>query len=413
MKFTKEDKEEIIRVLNNMPDIISSKNEPIPIVDINTISTNTWLFLRSILGIGGSDESAIQGISPYSNAIKIFKNKFPNLYTNQKITENDVESIIESLENNNKDESYNTEFRLDFGHYMEDFIKNQFIKSFDDRYKDDFELQFAKERGSYVAITDIEIYKDSMLYKHPKLPLFADYDYKIKICFEDGTIKNGIFECKTTSIFKVKNDWSESYPEYYHMQGEHYLAVSGYDFFVIACVADNNANNFYAYLSFKDEIYQDKIVSAAVSFWQENVLQKEMPVVNTKEMLDEAIDLIDVDENLKPFSLSDSSFDLLQKREELTKRKDKISKINESLNEQISEIDGKIIKEMSKNTSSVPNMAVAKRGLCIYQLNIKKAQSSRFNRKLFESTYPELKDKINSCVDVNSTTQMNIKKIGY
>ena len=104
---------------------------------------------------------------------------------------------------------------------------------------------------------------------------------------------------------------------------------------------------------------------------------------------------------------------MLQKREELTKRKDKISKINESLNEQISEIDGKIIKEMSKNTSSVPNMAVAKRGLCIYQLNIKKAQSSRFNRKLFESTYPELKDKINSCVDVNSTTQMNIKKIGY
>ena len=49
MKFTKEDREEIIRVLNNMPDIISSKNEPIPIVDINTISTNTWLFLRRFL----------------------------------------------------------------------------------------------------------------------------------------------------------------------------------------------------------------------------------------------------------------------------------------------------------------------------------------------------------------------------
>ena len=413
MKFTKEDKEEIIKVLNNMPNIISEGDEPIPIVDINTISTNTWLFLRSILGIGGSDEAAIQGISPYSNAIKIFKNKFPNLYTNQSINENDVDIIIKSLEENNKEETFNNEFRLDFGHYMEEFIKNQFIKSFDDRYKDDFELQFANKSGSYVAINNIEIYKDSMLYKHPKLPLFADYDYKIKIYFEDGTIKNGIFECKTTSTFKVKNDWGITYPEYYHMQGEHYLAVSGYDFFVIACIADNNANNFFAYLTFKDNDYQENIISNAITFWNDNVIKNSIPHSNNKNMLDDLIELLDVDDTKKPFALSNKSFSNLKKREELLKRKEKISQINENISSQISLIEEQILDEISNGAREIPDMAVAKNGMCIYQVMINKKTSGKFSKNKFLQTYPELKDKYDSCVVSNTSNSISIKKIGY
>ena len=135
MKFTAEDRKEIHTFLENFdPKLLTEPQaKAIPIIDIDTISERTWLFIRSVIGIGGSEDAGLEGCSPYTNPVHIFKSKFPYLYNDQ-MTEENIEKIIKILEENNKDKDYNTQFLLDYGHYMEDFIANQFVRVFEDSY---------------------------------------------------------------------------------------------------------------------------------------------------------------------------------------------------------------------------------------------------------------------------------------
>lgn len=403
MKFTEQDRTEIKAVLNS---ISLTGTKAIPIVNIETISENTWLFLRSVLGIGGSECAGLLNVSPYTNAIKIYNSKYNYLYKNGTMTEEQIEEVIEKIEENNPDKDMNTQFLLDYGHYMEQFIKEQFEKQFETRFKDNFEEQFSKRFGKYMEIINVEVYKDSFLYKHPTAPLFADMDYRIRFTFKNGTVLEGVFECKTASSYNVKSKWTDSFPEYYDVQVRHYMAISDVDCFVIACVADNSASNFFAHLGFRDEDKEKKIIDTATAFWNDSVIPNKMPTVpEGTNALDDLLSTIDVKPDIKKYQLGNAAFQLCKQREALNDMKSQYNSAIKEIDEKIAEIDTQLVLRCDGHSISV-----AKNEDEEFNITLQKKTSNRFDKNKFFKTFPDQKDDYNSCINKTVKTTVTIKK---
>ena len=410
MKFTADDRKEIHTFLENFdPKLLTEPQaKAIPIIDIDTISERTWLFIRSVIGIGGSEDAGLEGCSPYTNPVHIFKSKFPYLYNDQ-MTEKNIEKIIKILEDNNKDKDYNTQFLLDYGHYMEDFIANQFVRVFEDRYKDDYENAFKERTGEYKLIDKVEVYKDPILYKHASAPIFADFDYRIRIIFEDGTVKEGIFECKTASSYKVKANWEEGFPVYYNTQVRHYMAIADVDFFVIACVADNSATNFFAHLGFRDFEYENEMLKRAYDFWYNSVMTETVPAVpDDVDALDDLLSLIDT-ETVKESDkqLGRKMLKLLNMREELLEGKKMYQAQIKALEHRIATVETQILENAARKNY---NRAVGKDKNIEYKVEVISKKSQRFEKAKYLKLHPTERQNVEACTNVTVKNGLKITK---
>ena len=75
-------------------------------ISLSGVDNTGWLHLRKS-GIGGSDAGAICGVNPFSNAMKVFKDK-----TSEEIEEQDNEAIR-------------------IGHDLEDYVAQRFTEATD------------------------------------------------------------------------------------------------------------------------------------------------------------------------------------------------------------------------------------------------------------------------------------------
>lgn len=413
MKFTANDRKEIKDLLKNdvFRTLTEQHKQAIPIVNIDTISNNTWLFIRSLLGIGGSESAGLMGVSPYTNPVKIYANKFPYLYRKiaareEVLTDEQIEEIIAVLEKNNEDKDFNTQFLLDYGHFMEDFIAQQYMKVFADRYKDDYEDLFSKRYGKYMEIVDVEVYKDSILYRHATEPIFADFDYRIRLTFADGTIEEGIFECKTASSYHIKSKWEESFPEYYNTQVRQYMAIANVNFFVICCIADNSANNFFSHIGFRDAEYEDKLIKNAKGLWDCVIAQTVPQVDEDIAALDDILEIIDVsslktDEN----KVGLIAYNFCEKRQLLLEQKTNYNKAIKDIDEQIAKLDTQIAQKCDDS-----KVSVAEKDNVKYIISFEHKVSNRFDKAGFLKAFPDQKDNIKLHTKQSESNKMSIKR---
>lgn len=229
--------------------------EPEKIVDASTLTNAQWLGYRKN-GIGGSDAARIVGVSPFGTITDLYYDKTTPV---------------------SEDVDPNKEYIFDFGHAMEEFVGKHFEKVFEKQYKEKFEKEFSAHYLDDIKIKSCRVYRDTWMYKHPLYPfMLADLDFRVDFELENGKTLTGIFECKTTSPFTIKEKWEDHCPIFYDVQIRHYMAVQNVNFTVIACAADNNPNNYFVHLVFRDIKKEELLISAEENFWQ-CVCDKQLP----------------------------------------------------------------------------------------------------------------------------------------
>ena len=238
------------------------------VVDCSTINNDEWLEYRKG-GIGGSDSASILGISKWRTQLELYYDK---------IGESSTEEIDEQRE-----------YIFDFGHAMEEFVAVYYQKVFERKFKDSLELKFSLHYGEDIRIEKCRVYRDTWMYESPEYPFMrADLDFKVDLTLSSGQVVTGIFECKTTSPFSIKDSWESGPPKYYECQTRHYMAVMDVPFAIIACAADNNANNYYSHVIFRDNDKEKVLIEAEKEFWwsvKNRIPPYEMGVDNTKTIL--------------------------------------------------------------------------------------------------------------------------------
>lgn len=184
------------------------------------------------LGIGGSDSSAVLGLSRWKNPLQIFLEK----------TSETLENIYEEQDNG---PAY-------FGNILEDIVAQEFEKK-----------------------TGKKVEKVVEQLSHPDYPfLIGNIDRRV-------VGEDAVLECKTTSAWNDKYWEDEDVPMEYLVQTMHYMAVTGYKKGYLAVLIGGN-KFVWKEIQRNDELIQ-KIVDREVHFWNEFVLKKIPPAIDGSE----------------------------------------------------------------------------------------------------------------------------------
>ena len=207
------------------------RHSPQVLVDTENLTREEWLDWRR-RGIGGSDVSAIIGISPFRTARDIYYDKLGI-------------AAVEEDEGN--------WVAMEMGHLLEDLV----AKIFERR-------------------TGLDIYQIKKMFRHPLYPfMLADVDYFITM--PDGT--KAILEIKTTN-YNAKDLWwkdgRETVPAYYEAQGRHYMAVMDIDRVFFCCLYGNTEDETIIREIHRDMAYEEEMVFLEQEFWDSHV-QKQVP----------------------------------------------------------------------------------------------------------------------------------------
>lgn len=147
-------------------------------------SFDEWLNARH--GIGGSDASAVLGMSPYKTNVELWEEK-RNIRTPYDISDKDY---------------------VKYGHDAEPLIRGL----------------FTLDHPEY----DVEYYDNNMI-RNEKYP-WSHASLDGELTDQDG--RRGILEIKTTNILNPmqRQNWDRRIPDNYYIQVVHYLLVTEYDF---------------------------------------------------------------------------------------------------------------------------------------------------------------------------------------
>ncbi len=202
-------------------------------ISLSGVDNTGWLRLRKS-GIGGSDAGAICGVNPFSNAMKVFKDK-----TSEEIEEQDNEAIR-------------------IGHDLEDYVAQRFTEA-----------------------TGLKVRKSNFMYRSTEHPfMIADVDRLV--VGEDAGL-----ECKTASAYNA-DKWADGdIPLHYVMQCYHYMAVTGKKVWYIAAVI-LGMEFTYRRLEWDDELIE-RLISIEDNFWNNHVLKGTIPPPDGSKVCDEVI----------------------------------------------------------------------------------------------------------------------------
>ena len=183
----------------------------------NDVKQNRHLY------IGGSDISAIMGMSKWKTALKLWCEK------TQRVQSPDL-SNVEAVE---------------LGNDLEEFVARKFSQK-----------------------TGKQVRRSPKVYQHP--------DYPYMVAHIDRLITNSeeLLECKTTSVFK-KDEWeNEEIPQEYILQVMWYLGITGRKVGYIAVLIGGQSFK-YKKIEFDSELF-DVMVTKAKEFWEH--VQNDTPV---------------------------------------------------------------------------------------------------------------------------------------
>lgn len=186
---------------------------------------------RRRTGIGGSDVSAILGLSPYRTAYDVWREK--------------TGRAQEHPENS----------RTHFGNVLEQVVADEFA-----------------------ARNAVKVQRRNEMFRHTEHPeLIANIDRYI--------VGGGILECKTADRFMSdqfgESGQMDSVPEYYLMQVQHYMYVTGYRKAFIAVLI--GGNDFRQFEIQYDSELAEYSAARCVEFWQSNIVNDDPPPAMTSK----------------------------------------------------------------------------------------------------------------------------------
>lgn len=196
----------------------------VPYTEKYTNSREEWLEART-KGIGGSDASAIMGLNPYATPYTVWLEK-----TGRVIPEDisDREAVY-------------------WGNRLEDVVA----------------AEFNRRHPEYMVRR-----KNATLTSKARPWQLANIDRVIK----DEQGRMGVLEIKTAGSFRA-DDWAEGIPDYYLPQPIHYLAVTGYEFFAVACLI--GGQHYVEYMYERDEDDVAYLNEQEAAFWQ--LVEQDIP----------------------------------------------------------------------------------------------------------------------------------------
>ncbi|MCU6603789.1 YqaJ viral recombinase family protein [Peribacillus frigoritolerans] len=313
----------------------------IKLFNTKNMTRQQWLEARQN-GIGGSDASAIAGLSKWSNPIKVYSEK--------------VDLILE------KNEEEENHF-MKWGNKLEHIIRENF-KEDHPQYK---------------------VQKSNFMWQHPI--------HKFMIANVDGLIYDkekgwGVLEIKNVSQYTSKEWNGETIPEHYLIQFQHYLAVLGLDWGHFAILIGGNEDKTW-YVERDDELI-DSLIQIEKAFWENHVVPEIPPefdgsdasktILNMlyppEKAIDETIDLPETAGELI------EQFHSAQEQEKVAKdlKDEAANKLKSFLGERTKGFyhDKKVV--WSKTTSTkFDKKALAKNHPEIYEKYISKTEGRRFS----------------------------------
>lgn len=212
----------------------------VPVAHRDRLSHEEWLELRST-GIGGSDAAAAVGLSRWKSPAALY-----------------LEKLGLAVPTEPGEAAY-------WGRVLEDVLADEFSR----RHP---EAQVRRVRAVLRGAGALDF-------------MLADLDRVVRI----GTgwdREYAILECKTTSA-RRRGEWDEGVPDEYHLQVQHYLAVTGYDVAYLAVLI--GGQEYREIRIERNDALISRLVELEASFW-ERVQRRDPPPVDGSEASSELLD---------------------------------------------------------------------------------------------------------------------------
>lgn len=290
------------------------------------MSRDEWLLERR-KGIGGSDASVILGLNKWRTAFELWLDKTGQV----PISESASEAAY-------------------FGSILEDIVAKE------------FEVRSGKKVRR----------KKSML-KHPEHDfILANVDRMI-------VGEKAILECKTTSVYNLKEWEDNEIPDSYIVQVQHYLGVLGPEYKKAYFAVLIGGNKFVWKEIERDDELIAMIFQAEVEFWNEKVLGGKAPVLDGSSAAEEYLkQRYSAAEGGKVVDLTSANKTRIQQYLQLKEQ------INE-LTLQAKELENQIKHEMKEaEYGFIGN----------YQTSWKSVSTNRIDSKILKEQFPDVYEKV-------------------
>lgn len=281
--------------------------KPIIVVDTSNLSEKEWLEYRRS-GIGGSDASAVLGVSPFTTCRDLYYDKL------------NIASAFDDFDN---------WVAKEVGHLLEDLVAKIFSVK-----------------------TGYRIFQMKKMFRHPLYSfMLANLDYFIEL--PNG--KTAILEIKTTN-YNAKDKWwdgtKEIIPLNYQLQGQHYMAVMNIDQVYFCCLYGNNENEVIIRHLDRDLLFESELISLEEDFWTNHILaQVPPPYTENGNLVLKSVHrhFGYGDPTLSEVILQENHCKQLKQYLELQQAKNKLDTKSKELDTQMKKIQGLFLDEMGQS----------------------------------------------------------------
>lgn len=213
------------------------------------MSRADWLELRR-QGLGGSDASAVAGVSKYASPIMVYMDKL-GIYMPEK-KEHVQEAAL-------------------WGNLHEATIREEFKRRINEG---------RAEQGK----EPIRVVHRQAIYAHDELDWMRT---NLDGIIYHPELGKGVFEAKT-SHYMLRHEWEgEDVPDAYRMQCYHNMAVMGFDYCYLSVLI--GGNQYKHYFIPRDQEFIDYLVTIETQFWNNHILQRIPPAMSGLEAENEML----------------------------------------------------------------------------------------------------------------------------
>lgn len=277
-----------------------------------------WLKWRK-KGIGGSDAAAIAGLNPWKSPIAVYLEKIGE---------------TEPIEDNE---------RMRIGRDLEDYVAKRFVEA-----------------------TGMKVRRRNAILQHSEYPFMLANVDRLIVGKKEG------LECKVTNSY-AKKEWEDEIPIYYEIQCHHYMAVTGYKAWWIACLIGNE--KFVYKRIERDEEVIKNLIKIERDFWENYVIPRQMPAPDGSDAATEII------KKMYPNSNPEQVIELPKSYESKLQRLDEIKELISKLDKEKKQLEQEIQVKMGENEIAI----IGDR-----RVTWKTIHSNRFDSKRFKQDYPDL-----------------------